>query len=116
MFMTQWMIAWEAVMYAIFETGGKQYRVAPGDMVQVEKLGGPIGHIVEFNQVLMVHGDDSIQIGQPYLQGARVIARVVRQGRGPKIRVFKKKRRKGYRKNIGHRQWFTALRIQDVQV
>lgn len=103
-------------MYAIIETGGKQYRVAPGDVVRVEKIDAPIGHTLEFDQVLMVQGDEGLQVGKPYLRGARVVARVVQQGRGPKIRVFKMKRRKGYRKTIGHRQSYTGLRIQQIQV
>jgi large subunit ribosomal protein L21 len=103
-------------MYAIIECGGKQYRVAPGEIVRLEKMGEPIGQTVELDQVLLIKGEDGLQIGRPYIQGARVIAQVVEQGRGRKLRVFKMKRRKGYRKTIGHRQWFTGLRIQEIQV
>ena len=103
-------------MYAIFEAGGKQYRVAPGDIVRVEKIDGPLGHIVEFNRVLLVQGEDKLHIGNPFLRGARVLARIERQGRGRKIRVFKMKRRKGNRRTVGHRQWYTGLKVQEIQV
>jgi large subunit ribosomal protein L21 len=103
-------------MYAIIQTGGKQYKVSPGDLVDVEKLEAEVGQRVEIIQVLIVSSEDGVKVGTPTLRGAKVIAQVVRHGRGPKIRVFKKKRRKGYRKTIGHRQWFTTLRIEEVQV
>jgi large subunit ribosomal protein L21 len=103
-------------MYAIFEAGGKQYRVSPGDTVRVERMEGSIGHVVELNQVLMVQGDEGVRFGQPLVRGAKVVARIVEQHREPKIRVFKMKRRKGYRKTIGHRQWYTGLRIQEIRV
>jgi large subunit ribosomal protein L21 len=103
-------------MYAIFETGGKQYRVAPGQVVRVEKIEGPVGQSIEFSQVLVVQGDEGVQVGQPFLQGARVVGQIVEQDRGPKIRVFKMRRRKRYRRTIGHRQWFTGVRIQEIRV
>jgi large subunit ribosomal protein L21 len=82
----------------------------------VEKMEVPVGERVELGRVLAVQGDEGLQVGRPYLRGARVIARVVEQGRGRKIRVFKMKRRKGYRKTIGHRQWYTALAIEEIQL
>jgi large subunit ribosomal protein L21 len=103
-------------MYAIIESGGKQYRVAPGQVVRLEKMGEPLGKTVELDQVLMIKDEEGIKIGSPYIRGARVIARVIEQGRDRKTRVLKMKRRKGYRKTLGHRQWFTGLRIQEIQV
>ena len=103
-------------MYAIFEAGGKQYRVSPGDTVRVERMEGPIGHLVEFGQVLMVQGEEGPRFGQPHVRGAKVVARIVEQHRRRKIRVFKMKRRQGYRKTIGHRQWYTGLKIQEIRV
>jgi large subunit ribosomal protein L21 len=103
-------------MYAIFESGGKQYRVAPGQVVRVEKLDGPVGQTVEFSQVLLVQGEAGMQIGQPFLPGARVVGHIVEQDRGPKIRIFKMRRRKRYRRTVGHRQWFTGVRIEEIRV
>jgi large subunit ribosomal protein L21 len=103
-------------MYAIFQTGGKQYRVGPGETIRVEKIDGPVGDTVEFNQVLLIQADSGVQVGQPYVRGARVVARIVEQDRGRKIRVFKMRNRKTYRKQMGHRQWYTGLRIQEIQV
>lgn len=101
-------------MYAIIETGGKQYRVEAGSTIQVEKLPGDVGGIVELDQVRLVHGDAGPIIGQPLLQGAKVIAEILRQGRTRSITVFKKKRRKNYRRTRGHRQHFTKLLIKDI--
>ncbi len=101
-------------MYAIVETGGKQYRVEPGEVIQVEKLPGEVGQTVELNRVRFVHGDAGILVGQPLVEGARVTAQVVRQARTRSITVFKKKRRKGYQRTKGHRQSFTQVRITDI--
>ncbi len=95
--------------YAIFQTGGKQYRVAVGDIVKVEKLNAD--GTVEFDQVLMV-GD---KIGAPLVDGARVVATVLEQKRNDKILVFKKKRRQNYRRTRGHRQYVTVLKITDIK-
>ncbi len=95
--------------FAIFQTGGKQYRVAVGDIVKVEKLDAE--GTVEFDQVLMV-GD---KIGTPNVAGAKVVATVVEQKRGDKILVFKKKRRQNYRRTKGHRQYITVLKITDIK-
>ncbi len=102
-------------MYAIVETGGKQYRVEPGAMLQVEKLPGEVGQTIQLDQVRFVHNDGSVVVGQPLVQGASVTAEVVRHGRTRSVTVFKKKRRKNYRRTKGHRQQFTQLRITDIQ-
>jgi large subunit ribosomal protein L21 len=104
-------------MYAVIRTGGKQYRVASGQVVKVERLDGDVGETVAFDQVLMV-GDDGgePQIGAPLVEGAQVTAEVLEQGKAPKIIVFKKKRRKNYRRKRGHRQLQTVLRIRDIAV
>jgi len=101
-------------MYAVIKTGGKQYRVTEGQTLKVEKLEVEEGASVEFDTVLMVADGDQIQIGAPYLEGAKVTATVKSQGRGPKIRIVKFRRRKHYHKTQGHRQSFTELRISGI--
>ena len=101
-------------MYAIINTGGKQYQVAPGDQVRVEKLEGNVGDTVELSEVLLVANDGDVKVGQPVLEGAKVTARIVEQGKAKKVLVFKKKRRKGYQVKRGHRQLFTALEIKEI--
>ena len=100
-------------MFAVFKTGGKQYRVAAEDVLQVDKIKGERGEIVEFGEVLVV-GGDSVTLGAPTVAGATVAAEVVEQGRGPKIIAFKKRRRKNSRRKRGHRQEFTLLRITEI--
>jgi large subunit ribosomal protein L21 len=100
-------------MYAVFKTGGKQYRVAAGDQVRVEKLPGNAGDTVTFDQVLMV-GGEALKLGKPLLGGAKVEAKIVTQGLGKKLIVFKFRRRKNYRRKNGHRQPFTALQIVNI--
>lgn len=102
-------------MYAVIETGGKQYRVSPGETIRVEKINGEVGSQVEFDSVLMIGGGEKAIIGRPQIQGACVTGEIVSQGRGKKIIIFKHKRRKGYRKKQGHRQDFTALRISEIK-
>jgi len=102
--------------YAVIRTGGKQYRVAPGDIVRVEKLPGEPGAAVEFTDVLMASDDSAVRLGTPLLSGARVTAQVVEQGRAKKILVFKKKRRKNYRRHQGHRQYFTDIRVTGIEM
>ena len=102
-------------MYAVIETGGKQYRVQPGDVIDVER--GPAvsdDGAVEFGRVLAISGDDGLKIGTPILDGAAVRASLVNEVRGPKIRVFKMKRRKGYRRTRGHRQDLLRVRIDEI--
>lgn len=103
-------------MYAIVRTGGKQYQVANGDQVRVEKLEGNVGDSVDLNDVLMVVDGEEVKIGQPVLDNAKVTAIIAEQGKGKKVIVFKKKRRKGYRLKKGHRQSFTALKIEQISV
>lgn len=102
-------------MYAVIKTGGKQYRVAPGQTVRVEKLEGNIGDNVSLKDVLLVSDETGTKVGQPLLSEAEVTARIVEQHREKKILVFKKKRRKGYRRTQGHRQYYTALKIEEIK-
>jgi large subunit ribosomal protein L21 len=101
-------------MYAVIQTGGKQYRVANGDVITVEKLEGDAGSTLSIAPVLMVNDGKATQVGAPVVEGASVTAEVVEQTRGDKIVVFKKKRRQGYRRTMGHRQELTVLRVLDV--
>lgn len=101
-------------MYAVIAAGGKQYRVQQGETLRVEKLELEPGNTVEFSEVLLVADGDQIQVGAPHVEGAKVTAEVVENGRGPKLRIFKYRRRKGYRRKTGHRQPFTALRITGI--
>ena len=100
-------------MYAVIETGGKQYRVSEGDIVRVEKLDDEVGSKVSMDAA-MVATDDAVHVGTPTVEGAKVNATVVDTDRGAKVIAFKKKRRKGYRRRIGHRQTFTALQIDEI--
>ena len=100
-------------MYAVFKTGSKQYRVENGDKLRVEKLPGVVGEAVTFDDVLLVNGD-VLKLGKPNVSGAKVEARIVNQGLGPKIIIFKFRRRKNYRRKRGHRQPFTALEITNI--
>jgi large subunit ribosomal protein L21 len=102
-------------MYAVIETGGKQYRVEPGDVIDVERVSGQDGE-VKFDRVLMVTGDDGAQFGSPVVEGALVRASLVGEVRGPKIRVFKKKKRTTYRKSRGHRQDLVRVRIEGIEL
>ena len=101
-------------MYAVIKTGGKQYKVAPDDIIKVEKLPGAAGDKVEITDVLMVGGDGEPMIGAPLVDGATVTAELVEQARGKKIIIFKKKRRKNYRRKQGHRQDLSVLRITEI--
>jgi large subunit ribosomal protein L21 len=101
--------------YAVIRTGGKQYRVAPGDVIRVERLAAEPGTQVEFTDVLMAADEGAVHVGTPLLAGARVTAQVVQQGKAKKILVFKKKKRKNYRRHHGHRQHFTAVRVTQIE-
>ncbi len=103
-------------MYAIIRTGGKQYQVTSGDRLRVEKLAGSVGDSVDLDQVLMVVDGEEVRVGQPIVQGAKVVAKIAEQGKAKKVVVFKKKRRKGYRLKRGHRQDYTALQIEEIQI
>jgi large subunit ribosomal protein L21 len=100
-------------MYAVIKTGGKQYRVATGDKLRVEKLPGSVGDAVVLDQVLLL-GGESVKLGTPVIAGAKVEAKIVSQGLGKKLVVFKFRRRKNYRRKNGHRQPFTALEITNI--
>jgi len=102
-------------MYAVIETGGKQYRVDPGKDVKVEKLQGEVGDAIIFDQVLMTSDGEDVKVGKPFLEDTKVTGRITLQGKNKKIVVFKYKRRKGYRKKMGHRQQFTQIKIEDIQ-
>ena len=102
-------------MYAVVATGGKQYRVSPGDRIEVEKLAGEVGQTVALDHVMMIGGEgQAVSVGTPRLDDAWVEAQIVAQKRGKKIIVFKHKRRKGYRRKQGHRQSLTALKITGI--
>ena len=103
-------------MYAVIETGGKQYRVSPGDVIEIERLtGADDSPEVEFDRILLVANDDGVKVGTPEVEGARVTAKVVDAIRGPKVRVFKMKRRKGYRRHNGHRQELLRVQIEGIE-
>ena len=102
-------------MYAVVETGGNQYKVQPGDVIFVEKIEAGEGETVKLDRVLMVGRDDGIVTGSPTVEGASVTAKVVKNGKGPKIMVFKFKAKKNYRKRQGHRQPYTKLQIEAVE-
>lgn len=101
-------------MYAVIESGGKQYRVQPGDTLTVEKLPGDAGDPVEFGKVLLLSSDDNVAVGRPVVEGARVTGEILEQGRDKKLIVYKFKRRKDYRRKAGHRQAYTQVKIKDV--
>lgn len=102
-------------MYAVVQTGGKQYRVEEGNTVLVEKLKTEPGKEVILDQVLMIGDGEKVTIGRPLLSGAKVVADVVKQTRGPKVIVFKKRSKKGYKKTQGHRQDLTEIRIKSIK-
>jgi large subunit ribosomal protein L21 len=101
-------------MYAVLETGGKQYRVTSGDTLTVERLKVEAGQPITFDRVLLVNRDGQVSVGAPTVSGASVLADVVEHKRGPKVTTFKMKRRKGYHKTIGHRQEQTVVKIKEI--
>ena len=101
-------------MYAIVETGGKQYRAAPGEILQVERLAGDVGGTITLGRVLFASGDGGTKLGNPLVEQASVTGEIVEQGRSRTVTVFKKKRRKNYRRTNGHRQSFTKIRITGI--
>jgi large subunit ribosomal protein L21 len=101
-------------MYAVIKTGGKQYRVAADDVLDVEKLTQDAGSTVEFTDVLLVGEGESVKVGKPFIAGAKVVGELVEQTRGPKLIAFKKRRRKNSRRKKGHRQHLSRVRITEI--
>jgi large subunit ribosomal protein L21 len=101
-------------VYAIVQTGGRQFRVAPEETIRIPKIEAGVGQRVELDRVLMVQADSGVRLGRPTVEGAKVLAEVVRQGREEKIIVFHKRRRKRYQKRNGHRQPFTEIRVTSI--
>ena len=101
-------------MYAVIKTGGKQYRVAAGEKIKVEQIPAEVGAEITIDQVLMVGEGESVKIGAPLLAGAKVTAKVIAQGRHPKVTIFKMRRRKHYQKHQGHRQNYTEIRVDAI--
>jgi large subunit ribosomal protein L21 len=106
----------EAAMFAIFETGGKQYGAKEGDRLKVEKLPGSVGDVVEFGKVLFARTDEAVRTGNPYVENASLSATILGEGRSRKVLIFKKKRRKQYKRLRGHRQEYTEVRIDKITV
>jgi len=103
-------------MYAVIKTGGKQYRVAEGDLIKVEKIAGEIGDVVELKEILLAANGDKVEIGRPHLDHCTVVGEIVEQKKDKKVVIFKAKRRKSYRKKQGHRQNHTVLRITAIKL
>ena len=101
-------------MYAVIKTGGKQYKVAPGEKLKIEQIPADVGAEIVLDQVLMVGDGESVRLGQPTLAGATVKATVLAHGRGDKVEIFKMRRRKNYRRHQGHRQGFTEVKIEGI--
>ena len=102
-------------MYAVVRSGGKQVRATPGEPIRVEKLPGEVGASIELDDVLLVSDESGLKVGTPVVEGARIVGTITAQGRGPKITVFKMKRRKGYRRKQGHRQDFTEVLVDRIE-
>jgi large subunit ribosomal protein L21 len=102
-------------MYAVIKTGGKQYKVSPGDVLRVEKLDGKKGDTVEMKEVLLIADGDKLSVGKPNVASATVTAEVMGDIRGEKILIFKHRRRKGFRKTIGHRQDYTTIKVKEIK-
>ena len=103
-------------MYAIVETGGKQYKVEPGQILKVEKLDVPIGEEVSIDKVLFINDGENIKAGTPFVENAKVVAEILETAKDKKIIVFKYKRRKNYRRKKGHRQWYSKIRIKEIKL
>ena len=103
-------------MYAVVKTGGKQYKVSAGDVLRTERLDTPVGEIITLDEVLLVSDGETVQVGSPVLAEAKITARVTGHGRHRKIVVFKYKRRKGYRRKQGHRQQYTELAVENIEI
>ena len=102
------------IMYAVIKSGGKQHRVEPGEVLRVEKLDLSEGDKIDFDEVMMLGDESDVQIGSPYVEGGKVSAEVVSHGRGDKVTIIKMRRRKHYRRQAGHRQYYTEIKILDI--
>lgn len=102
-------------MYAIIQTGGKQYKVSPGDEIKVEKIDAQPGDLITIDKVLMVSDEGKLNIGRPYLEDVVVKARILKHGKSKKIIVFKFKRRKNYKRKKGHRQFYSLIKIEEIE-
>lgn len=102
-------------MYAVLTTGGKQYRVQEGDVIYVEKLNAEVESTVEFNEILVVANNGEIKVGKPVVEGAKVLGKVLAQGKAKKVVVFKYKRKKDYRRKAGHRQPYTKIQVEKIE-
>ena len=103
-------------MIAVIKTGGKQHKVAEGDVLSIEKLEGDKGAEIVFKEVLMVFDDQSVKVGKPFVEGAQVTGEIVTQKKGPKIHVFRMTRRKGFKKKTGHRQELTSMKVKKISI
>ena len=103
-----------AQMYAVIQTGGKQYRVEEGTYLKIEKLELGVGDSIEFDKVLMIQSDDAVKVGLPFIEGGKVTATVLSQGRHDKVRIIKFRRRKHHMKKMGHRQYYTEIQITGI--
>lgn len=101
-------------MYAVIESGGKQHRVEPGEVLKLEKLEAEAGSTVDFDKVMLIGDAADVKVGTPYVEGGKVTAEVLAHGRHDKVTIIKMKRRKHYRRQAGHRQWFTEVKITDI--
>lgn len=101
-------------MYAVIKSGGKQHRVEPGETLRLEKLNAEAGDTVNFEEVMLIGNDGNVVVGAPFVKGGKVTAEVVNHGRGKKVTILKMRRRKHYRRQGGHRQWFTQVKITDI--
>ena len=106
--------AMESTMYAVIKTGGKQYRVAPGEKIKIEQIPADVGAQIVLDQVLMVADGEAVKVGNPLVSGATVSATVIAHGRGAKVKIFKMRRRKHYQKTQGHRQNYTEIRVDSI--
>jgi large subunit ribosomal protein L21 len=103
-------------MYAVVKSGGKEYRVSKGDILRVEKMGGEVGDKVAIKEVLLVSQEDQVRVGNPYLANAVVTGEIIQEIKGKKVQTFKMKKRKNYRRFKGHRQTYTYLKVNDIQI
>jgi large subunit ribosomal protein L21 len=107
---------WRLLMNAVVKTGGKEYRIAKGDLIRVEKMEGKVGDQVTMKDILMISDEDKVQVGNPFLTNAVITGEIVQQVRGKKVLIYKMKRRKNYRRTKGHRQTYTYVRVNDISL